>query len=271
MPERKWIVIPSVHSYDPQSLPSRIAKMVTRMVRHCDQDERGLDGAVHWNTICPLLEKAFERKLGRRCTRRLDSLPSARQQQNEIRILLEFSVRIGVHSSNLGTLVKQQFNRNWWIMYWFRTIGENLSITEVLFTIKCLSQSLDTWQEERRVRKEDELFSSRLLIHSEVMHMKRKDQVKIIRDQEKVHCHSYWRNDQNAVYWVELSRAQDLRLQFGETKSNAIIVHQPVPYPCIDRVVGDHGGRIIFQRILTPGPGPKVTLRDTWIPQQQQK
>ena len=87
----------------------------------------------------------------------------------------------------------------------------------------------------------------------------------------KVHHHSRWGNDQNTVYCVELSRAQDLRLQFGQTKSNAIIVHQSVPYRCIDRVVGDNGGRIIFQRILTPRPGPKVILRDTWIPQQQQQ
>ena len=85
----------------------------------------------------------------------------------------------------------------------------------------------------------------------------------------KVPYHRHWRNDQNAVYWVELSRAQDLGLQFGQTKSNAIIVHQSVPFRCIDRVVGDNRGRIIFQRILTPRPGRKVTLRDTWIPQQQ--
>ena len=53
----------------------------------------------------------------------------------------------------------------------------------------------------------------------------------------KVHCHSHWRNDQNAVYWVELSRAQDLGLQFGQTKSNVIMVHQSVPFRCTDRVV----------------------------------
>ena len=39
-------MIPSVRSYDPESLPSRIAKMVTRMVRNCDKYERDLDGAV---------------------------------------------------------------------------------------------------------------------------------------------------------------------------------------------------------------------------------
>ena len=70
----------------------------------------------------------------------------------------------------------------------------------------------------------------------------------------KVHYHSHWRNDQNAAYWVELSRAQDIGFQLWQTKSNAIIVHQSVPYRCIHRVVGDNGGRITFQRILTPRP-----------------
>ena len=51
----------------------------------------------------------------------------------------------------------------------------------------------------------------------------------------------------------------------------AIIVYQSVPYRCIDRVVSYNGDRITFQRVLTPRPGPRVTLRDTWIPQQQQK
>ena len=58
------------------------------------------------------------------------------------------------------------------------------------------------------------------------------------------------------MFWVKLSRAQDLGLQFWQTKSNAIIVHQSVPHQCIERVVGDDGGRIIFQRILTPKPRP---------------
>ena len=52
---------------------------------------------------------------------------------------------------------------------------------------------------------------------------------------------------------------------------SAIVVHQSVPSLCIERVVGVDRGRFIFQRILTPRPGPKVTHRDTWIPQQQQK
>ena len=37
----------------------------------------------------------------------------------------------------------------------------------------------------KEIKKEGKLFSSRLLIHSEAMHTKRKDQVKFTRDQEK--------------------------------------------------------------------------------------
>ena len=33
--------------------------MVTRMVRHYDQDERQSDASMHWDTIRPVLLKAF--------------------------------------------------------------------------------------------------------------------------------------------------------------------------------------------------------------------
>ena len=70
-------------------------------------------------------------------------------------------------------------------MYWFRTIGNNSSFTKVLFTIKCPSRSLDSWQEEKKAKKDDNPFSSRLLIHSELMHMTKKNRLKIIQNQEK--------------------------------------------------------------------------------------
>ena len=47
MQEKNWIMIPAVRSHKRDSLSSHISKMVTRMVRHHDQDERDLDGAVH--------------------------------------------------------------------------------------------------------------------------------------------------------------------------------------------------------------------------------
>ena len=40
-----------------------------------------------------------------------------------------------------------------------------------------------------------------------------------------VHYHSSWKRDQDAVYWVKLSRAQDQELQFWQTKSHASRLH----------------------------------------------
>ena len=42
---------------------------------------------------------------------------------------------------------------------------------------------------------------------------------------QKVHYHIHWKRDQDAVYCVKLSRAQGQGLQYGQTKSHAIIVH----------------------------------------------
>ena len=56
--ERKWKVIPANSSYG-RALPTAVSKMVTRLVRHYDQDERQPDAALHWDTIRPLLLKAF--------------------------------------------------------------------------------------------------------------------------------------------------------------------------------------------------------------------
>ena len=36
-----------------------VSKMVTRMLRHYDQDERQPDGSRHWDTIGPVLLRAF--------------------------------------------------------------------------------------------------------------------------------------------------------------------------------------------------------------------
>ena len=68
----------------------------------------------------------------------------------------------------------------------------------------------------------------------------------------------------------QLSRAQDQGLQFGQTKSHAIIVHSPVPADCIYRVISQTGDRISFERLSTPRPAPKVTLKSSWQSQQQQ-
>ena len=53
----------------------------------------------------------------------------------------------------------------------------------------------------------------------------------------KVHHHSKWKSRQDAVYWINLARAQDKGLQFWQTRSRAIIVCSSVPADCIDKVI----------------------------------
>ena len=80
----------------------------------------------------------------------------------------------------------------------------------------------------------------------------------------KVHYQTHWRPEQDAVYWVNLSRARDSGPKFWQTQSHAIIVHQSVPKECVEKVVTEKGGQQLFARQLTPRPGPKVTFRNCW-------
>ena len=79
----------------------------------------------------------------------------------------------------------------------------------------------------------------------------------------------------DAVYWINypeiLSRAQDRGLQFWQTKSHAIIVHSSVSADRIYRVISQSGDRILFERLSTPRPAPKVKLKSNWHSQQQQQ
>ena len=48
------------------SLQAEIPKLVMRLVRRYDQDERQTNGAVHWNSLVTKLRKAFQKSEGRK-------------------------------------------------------------------------------------------------------------------------------------------------------------------------------------------------------------
>ena len=56
--ERKWKDIPS-NSPCGGTLPKVVSEMITRMIRHYDQDERQRDAALHWDTTRSVLLKVF--------------------------------------------------------------------------------------------------------------------------------------------------------------------------------------------------------------------
>ena len=67
--------------------------------------------------------------------------------------------------------------------------------------------------------------------------------------------------NQDAVFYSGLSRAQDRGLRFWQTISFTIITCTTVPGDCIDRVTSQNGDRVLFERLATPRPPPKVTLK----------
>ena len=85
----------------------------------------------------------------------------------------------------------------------------------------------------------------------------------------KVHYDSKWKHVQVGVCCVKLSRTQDHGLRIWQTKSNAIIVHNPLPAACIYMVTSQRGDRTIYERLSTPRPAPRLTLKSYWQVQQQ--
>ena len=76
-----------------------------------------------------------------------------------------------------------------------------------------------------------------------------------------VPCVTRCKHDQDAVYWTRLSKAQDQELEFWQTKSFAIMTYATIPGHCVDRVTSQNGDRVIFERLATPRPAPKVKLQ----------
>ena len=81
---------------------------------------------------------------------------------------------------------------------------------------------------------------------------------------QKVHYQSHGKRNQDAVYWVKLSRAQDQRIAF--LASEVTCNHRTRSY----RVICQNGDRTLFERLSTSRPAPKVKMKSNWHSQQQQ-
>ena len=81
-----------------------------------------------------------------------------------------------------------------------------------------------------------------------------------------------WKVHQNAVYWVQLSVAQQKGLIFYQTTSNAIILHNSVPANCMAKVRSVKNQEVLYERVsLSPRPPPKVILNSAWQLGQDQE
>ena len=71
--------------------------------------------------------------------------------------------------------------------------------------------------------------------------------------------HSDYTVPQKAPYETKWKRNQERQKQ-----SFAIMTYFTVPGDCIDRVTAQDGDRVLFERLATPRPAPKVTLKRIW-------
>ena len=223
--------------------------MVTRMVRHHDQDERDHDGSVHWDTIYPVLQRNVEDKIGQRCTYKywIEHIHIGSSKTRFEYCLNSSSSDSGAHRWNNHSIGVDESCINSvqleriYLPHWFN----QHSITQT---------GLVAGGKESKEGSQTVFFTPLDPFGSDA-HEEEEESSEDCSKPRKVHHQSRWRREQNAENWVRLSRAQDHGLQFWQTKSNAIIVSQSAPNHCIERVVSDNGGRILFQRVLTNTKG----------------
>ena len=129
---------------------------------------------------------------------RLVSTHLSRKQQDEVPVLHEFQKLQIVNSCHSRT--------HWWEFdtSQFQTNGNNSClIKDVYFSI--LTSGLIAGG---RGSIEGEPLSSHLPTRSGTLQTK-KHLAMTYQNQEKIHFHSKWTNTQDAVYWVNLARAQE--------------------------------------------------------------
>ena len=124
-------------------------------------------------------------------------------------------------------------------------------------------RKLDLWQEERNVKKGRQtiFFTPLDPFNSDA------DEAESNTDTtkpRKVQYQIHWIPEQDAVYWIHLSTAQDAGIEFWQTGSDAIITYQSVPKKCVVKVVSESGKRELCARQFRPRERPKVTLRPPW-------
>ena len=261
------------------ALSVQVSKKVTKMVRHYSQDERQSDAALHWDAFRTVLLKAFA-KHGARDFSDQQWLRFVHEGSSKTRIeycedsknSLAYFRAIQGHTGGipidpeLMECIRIPFN-------WKRFIYHRLCS----FTIQSiLENGLITGGHEsdkfnlswRMDRFWVDMVFTPLNPFGGDSEEERRDDYTV---PQKNSLPLSLQTKSRCCVLYKISRAQDQGLQFWQTKSHAIIVHSPVPANCICWVISQNGDRILIERLSTPRPAPKVTLKSNWQSQKQQQ
>ena len=124
---------------------------------------------------------------------------------------------------------------------------------------------------KRTRRKGDKQRSSNSPLH-ETPFWARNDSTKICRGREKVHHKSTWKPHQDAVYLIHFgqgTRTKDCSCsRQGLMPLSSTIQCEPT---ASKKWYASKEKKMVYQRVSTPRPAPKIFLKDVWKLKQQQQ
>ena len=247
--KRKWNDILASNHFRGNTFEAEVSKLVMRQVRHHDQDERETAGAVHWNFMGPKLWKAFQKGRGQKFSDS-DWLQYIYEGSNKTRF------QCCKNSKNVSLYIRAVQGHT----------GANLVAPELMghVAIPCKwkeflfhrGSSYDVQSILRsgfigggRKSKEGRqtIFFTPL---SPFVDNPDEEPSDDLSKQRKVHYHSKWKPRQDAVYWINLARAQEKEQQFWQTRSHAVIGNSTVPSGCIYKVISQRRGKNFICKTL---------------------
>ena len=209
--ERKWVDIPGSSSFG-DALPIAVSKMVTRMVRHYDKEERERDGSYHWDTVRPLLLKGIGKQRAQHFSEKY--WIQLIQEKRSEKILCGSQKFLGLTSSNSRTL--------WWY-------SVNAGTDGIHFHRGC------SWNVQSKLgsglipggKESDKARQAVFFTPLNPSWWKSKRRTQWYYDvPQKVHYHSHWKRNQDAGCWIKLAKHK-IWDSFWQTKSFTIITRNP--------------------------------------------
>ena len=143
------------------------------------------------------------------------------------------------------TLEEAKLIHHCWITRKFRTGGVSNFITLVLLYVRILSSMQDWLQEGKTQKKKDKQHSSQPWMLCAIDSQEREYQD--VSKPRQVHYKIKWKVSQDAIYCINLRKAQDKGQKLWQTRSNAILLKDSVPADCVERVVNTKTEEILCQ------------------------
>ena len=78
----------------------------------------------------------------------------------------------------------------------------------------------------------------------------------------KAHYHWQWTSRQDAVYWINLARAQEKDFNLGRQDPRALIVYNSVPADCIYKVISQKRGKNFKSKTLNTSACPENSSQE---------